>query len=399
MRLLCPDHLTDLQQELKRVGVDPCAWDIFAQKSRVVVLKLTGLSVATANILKQTALLTGADCAVHRDVISGRVRRSDCLLFATPRQYEQLCMRLKNQPDCAARLVPVIKSLLARAQNPPAPVRIGNRTFDFRKRTFIMGILNITPDSFYDGGRYLEPPAALDQAHRLIEEGADILDLGAESTRPGSLPVPAEEQLRRLLPVLKPLAKKVRTPISIDTTSARVATAALAAGARIINDISGLRFDPELAKVCARHNARLILMHIRGKPRTMQRNPVYHDLMQEIVNGLSWSVKQALDAGVKPGNLFIDPGIGFGKKPEHNLEILRRLTELRTLGLPIVVGPSRKSFIGITLNLPPEERLEGTIAACVVAALNGASIVRVHDVLAVHRALSLLAAIRNPGAG
>uniref|UniRef100_A0A7V3PSZ5 Dihydropteroate synthase n=1 Tax=candidate division WOR-3 bacterium TaxID=2052148 RepID=A0A7V3PSZ5_UNCW3 len=397
MRLLSLESAQDLNQELARIGVDPRAWNIFAQKNRIISLKLTRLSPATANILKQTALVTGADCAIHRQVISGRIRQSDCILFATPRQYEEICLRLKSQPECAARLVPIIQHLINRALTPLSSIKIGNQTFDFQHQTYCMGILNITPDSFYDGGKYLDPAAALDHAYQLITAGAAILDLGAESTRPGAQPVPPAEQLRRLLPVLKPLAKKVKIPISIDTTSARVAEAALNAGAKIINDISGLKFDPTLAKVCARHNAGLILMHIRGTPRTMQRHPVYHDLMQEIIDQLRTAVDQALTAGCKPEQLFIDPGIGFGKTVSHNLEILRRLGELRTLGLPIVVGPSRKSFIGKTLNLAPEQRLEGTIAACLVAALNGAGIVRVHDVQPVQRALSLLNAIRFSG--
>lgn len=398
MRLLCLNQISDLQRELSRIGVDPRAWEIFARKARIVPIKLTGLSLATANILKQTALMAGADCAIHRQVISGKVPQTHCIIFATPRQYEQICLRLQNQPGCAARLIPVIQNLLKPTLYPPAPIQIGKRTFNFSNRTYVMGILNITPDSFYDGGRYLAPEAALNRANQMIEEGADILDIGAESTRPGAEPVPPKEQLRRLLPVLQPLTKKVRVPISIDTSSSQVARAVLNEGAMIINDISGLRFDPKLAGVCARHNARLILMHIRGRPRTMQRNPVYQDLMEEIVNGLRISVQKALDAGIKPQNLFVDPGIGFGKTAEHNLEILRRLSELQTLGLPIVIGPSRKSFIGQTLNLPPEERLEGTIAACIVAALNGANIVRVHDVLPIRRALSLLDAIRFPAA-
>lgn len=393
MRLLALDNRRDLDRELAQIGVDPQAWEIFAQKAQVIPLKITGISVAAGNILKQTALVCGADCALHRDAISGRIRKTDAIIFATPRQYEQLLRRLKEQPECAARLVPEIRSLLA-ARHRLFRLRLGKRNLNLN-RTLIMAILNITPDSFYDGGRYLEPQAALDRAEQLIAEGADLLDLGAESTRPGAEPVPPEEQLARLLPVLRPLARKVRVPISIDTTSARVAEVVLSEGAAVINDISGLKFDPALARVCARHNASLILMHIRGTPRTMQRNPVYEDLMAEITAELQRSIDRALEAGVAFENLLIDPGIGFGKKPEHNLEILRRLAELRSLNRPIVIGPSRKSFIGHILNLPPQERLEGTIAACIVGALNGAHVVRVHDVLPVRRALQVLAAIQS----
>ncbi len=393
MRILELKHEQDLNAELHRIGVDPKAWQIFAKKSRILTIKLAGLSPAGANILKQTALITGADCAIHRDCISGRVKKSDAILFATPRQIEEICLRLEHQPECARRLVPELKMLTEQVFNLPTPVKIKGRIFDF-KRTYVMGILNITPDSFYDGGRFLSPEKAIDHGLKMVDEGADIIDIGAESTRPGSRPVKAEEQIERLLPVLKGLAKRVKVPISVDTTSARVAEIALNEGCSIINDISGFGFDPKMAKVCARADSFVIVMHIKGRPKTMQKNPVYKDLMQEIVNKLALAIAKGIKAGIRQERIFIDPGIGFGKKLEHNLEILRRLGELRTLGQPIVVGPSRKSFIGMILNLPPEERLEGTIAAAVIAAKNGASIIRVHDVQKVKRALAIFDALR-----
>ncbi|MEO0071712.1 MAG: dihydropteroate synthase, partial [candidate division WOR-3 bacterium] len=195
-------------------------------------------------------------------------------------------------------------------------------------------------------------------------------------------------------PVLRPLAKKVKLPISIDTTSAAVAKEAIDNGADMVNDISGLRFDPRMAKTIAGAGVPVVVMHIKGRPRTMQKNPVYYDLMGEIIRGLRQSLAIGRRAGIEPGRMLVDPGIGFGKTLEHNLEILRRLKELHSLGAPVVVGPSRKSFIGMVLNLPPAERLEGTLAACVIAAENGANILRVHDVLAVKRALAIRDAIR-----
>lgn len=393
MRLLNLEHEQDLKAELYRIGVDTKAWEIFAAKSRILTIKLEGLSSATANILKQTALITGADCAIHREVISGKVKKSDAILFATARQIEEICLRLEHQPECARRLVPELNMLSHYTLNLPAPVKINGRIFDF-KRTYVMGILNITPDSFYDGGRFLSPQAAIDHGLKMVDEGADIIDIGAESTRPGSRPVKEEKQIERLLPVLKGLAKKVKVPISVDTTNARIAEIALNEGCSIINDISGFGFDAKMAATCARTDSFVIVMHIKGRPRTMQKNPVYKDLMQEIVNKLTLATAKGIKAGIRQENIFIDPGIGFGKKLEHNLEILRRLGELRTLGQPIVVGPSRKSFIGMILNLPPEERLEGTIAAAVIAAKNGANIIRVHDVLKVKRALTMFDALR-----
>ncbi len=397
VRLLALDHPKDLYSELARVGVDETAWEIFLKKQKTLTVKLEALSVATANILKQLALKIGADCAVHQQVISGKVKKSDAILFATPRQLEELCHRLKGQPECAARLVDELKPVINQYLKPIKRFKIGNRVFEFGKRTYIMGILNVTPDSFYDGGRFFTPESAIEHGLKLAEEGADIIDIGAESTRPGSLPVPPEEQLQRLLPVLKPLVKRVKVPISIDTTSATVAEQAISFGAALVNDISGLRFDPKMAKVVARANVPVIVMHIKGRPKTMQKNPVYQDLLGEITASLKRSWTIGVDAGIKPEKILIDPGIGFGKTLTHNLEILRRLNELRSLGAPIVVGPSRKSFIGMVLNLPPEERLEGTIAGCIIAVRNGADILRVHDVQKVKRAVAIYDAIyRTP---
>ncbi|MGQ9678863.1 MAG: dihydropteroate synthase, partial [bacterium] len=384
-------------RELERVGVDRQAWVIFRKKSAVRAVKISGISVAAANILKQTALVVGGDCAVHRNTISGKVRKTDVILFATERQIEEISRRLRYQPECACQLTSLLREVVTGS---PSPVlRVGKIKLNLSSRVHIMGILNVTPDSFYDGGRYFEPERAVEHGIKLAEEGADIIDIGAESTRPGSTPVSEKEQLRRLLPVVKSLSRKAKVLISIDTTSATVTAAALDAGARMVNDISGLNFDPKMAEVVARAGVPVIVMHIKGRPRTMQINPCYRDLMAEIVSSLAASIDRAVDAGIAPDKILIDPGIGFGKTAAHNWEILRRLKELRTLGRPIVVGPSRKSFIGAVLNLPPEERLEGTIAACVIAAINGAHIVRVHDVKAVRRALLVMDAIYHSQAG
>jgi len=383
----------DLDSELARVGVDEAAWDIFAQKSRSLAVKLAGLSTATANILKQTALVCGADCAVDRRVVSGRVRRSAAILFATRRQLEEVCRRLKQQPKCAARLVPALEALMIRSEPPKLIVRVKGKEIDLAARTYVMGILNVTPDSFYDGGRFNEPEKAVEHGVELAAEGADFIDIGAESTRPGAEPVEPLEQLARLLPVLRRLVKRVRIPISVDTASARVAAAALAEGAALVNDVTALTGDAKMAPVVARAGVPCVVMHMRGRPRTMQRNPRYRDLMGEIVTYLAGAVERAVKAGIERSQVIVDPGIGFGKLLQHNLEILRRLRELKSLGLPVLVGPSRKSFIGQVLDLPAPERLEGTLAACVVAARNGANILRVHDVRTVRRALQLAAAI------
>jgi dihydropteroate synthase len=279
------------------------------------------------------------------------------------------------------------------AARPRFALRIGARTLELGARTAIMGIVNVTPDSFSDGGAWLDPDAAIAHGLALAAEGADILDVGGESTRPGSAPVSEQEELRRVVPVIRGLAAGTAVPISVDTTKAAVAAEALAAGATIVNDVSALRFDPELGGVVARAGAALVLMHMQGEPRTMQQAPHYADLLGEVRAELAAALARAGAAGVDPALVLVDPGIGFGKSLEHNLELLERLDALAPLGRPLLVGPSRKSFIGRVLDVPPAERLEGTIAACCLAADRGAHVVRVHDVAPVRRALAVADAI------
>jgi len=393
VRLLAIRNRADLEQELARVGADPQSWPIFGAKNRVVAVKLDGLSTAGANILKQTAIACGGDCAVNRAIASGRVRRTDAVLFATVRQLGVLTERLAAQPECVARLVPELLELSGRLRLPVRVIKLGRRAVDLGRRTHVMGILNVTPDSFSDGGRFTEPSVALDHAAAMAAEGADFIDVGAESTRPGARPVPTKEQLARLLPVLRAAKKRAKVSVSVDTTSAAVAQAALREGADMVNDVSALTGDPRMAAVVARSGVPCILMHMKGKPRTMQRNPKYQDLMAEITGFLAAALERGEQAGIERTQMLVDPGIGFGKTLAHNLEILRRLAELQSLGSPVVVGPSRKRFIGAVLDAAPDERLEGTIAACVLAARNGATILRVHDVKPVVRALRLADAI------
>jgi dihydropteroate synthase len=261
------------------------------------------------------------------------------------------------------------------------------------KRTLIMGVVNVTPDSFSDGGLYADPERAIAHALALAEEGADIIDIGGESTRPGAAPVPVEVELERVIPVIKGLSKEVKLPISIDTYKAAVAEAALEAGAAMVNDISALRFDPRMSEVLRGCEAPVVLMHMQGEPRTMQENPRYDDVVGEVGAFLRERVAAAVEAGIAPERLILDPGIGFGKTVAHNLEILRRLDELKALGRPILIGPSRKSFIGQLSGAPVGERLPGTIAAVVLGIARGADIVRVHDVRAVKQAVILADAI------
>src|ERR1700722_2300291 len=265
-------------------------------------------------------------------------------------------------------------------------LRLRSRTLILGERTLIMGVLNITPDSFSDGGEYLDTEAAIARALQLERDGADILDVGGESTRPGAAAVSPEDELRRILPVIQQLRGKLRIPMSVDTRSGEVGEAALDAGAEIVNDVSALRADPRLAEVARHARAHLILMHMRGTPRTMQQGPFARDVIQDITAGLREAIARAKRSGLAKTQLLLDPGIGFGKKYEQNFEILARLPEFARLGCPIVIGTSRKAFLGKALAAPgdpsaqPGERLLGNAATVTASILGGAHIVRVHDV-------------------
>jgi dihydropteroate synthase len=258
--------------------------------------------------------------------------------------------------------------------------RFRGGSFDLSARTHIFGILNVTPDSFSDGGKFTDLDSALRQTEKMVSEGADMIDVGGESTRPFAEAVDESTEIKRVVPVISAVAKRFKTPISIDTYKASVAQAAVDAGARVINDISALRFDPGMGEVAAKHATGVIMMHMKGTPRNMQEDPHYVDVMSEIRSFLASAIKRARSYGVGFERMIVDPGIGFGKKLEHNLSILRNLSDLSQLGRPILVGPSRKSFIGLLTNRPVDERLSGTLAAVTACILNGASAVRVHDV-------------------
>lgn len=259
--------------------------------------------------------------------------------------------------------------------------------------TLVMGILNVTPDSFSDGGRFATPDEAVEEARRLVAEGADIVDVGGESTRPGAHPVPEKVELERVLPVVEQLAMDPRIRVSIDTMKPRVAAACLAAGATLVNDVSGLA-DPEMARVAAAAGAGVVIMHMRGTPLTMREHAVYRDVMREIIDELRPRVERAREAGIR--EIYVDPGLGFAKTPSQSFEVLRRLGELAELGCPILIGPSRKSFLGVLPGMEEiGQRLEGTIAAAVIGAMHGASIIRVHDVRPVKKALSVVDAVRG----
>src|SRR3989441_3765198 len=264
-------------------------------------------------------------------------------------------------------------------------LRLPTRTLQLGKRTLVMGVLNVTPDSFSDGGKFFDPERAIEQALAMERGGADLLDIGGESTRPGSAGVSAKEELARVLPVLRALRGRLKIPVSIDTQKSEVAEAALDAGAQIINDISGLKSDPRIAEVAARRRVPLILMRMRGEPRTMQTGGFARDVIKDVMQGLHRSAAIAHKAGIGKSQIILDPGIGFGKSFAQNYELLQKLPQLAKLGYPLLVGTSRKGFLGATLAregkpAPPEERIWGTAATVTASILNGAHIVRVHEV-------------------
>jgi dihydropteroate synthase len=271
-----------------------------------------------------------------------------------------------------------------------------NFSLDFSQKTYIMGILNVTPDSFSDGGRFFNPASATSRGIQMAEEGADIIDIGGESTRPGSEPLSIEEELRRTIPIVGTLAKRIDVPISIDTYKSEVAKMALDAGASIVNDISGLRFDPGMAKVVAGYKVPVVVMHIKGSPKDMQKNPVYEALIPEIVDYFRERIRSATESGIPKDKIIIDPGIGFGKTSEHNIEIINKLDEFTLLEKPVLIGPSRKAFLGKMLgDEPAGERLEATAAAVSISIMKGANLVRVHDVKEMVRVAKVADAIKR----
>ena len=264
------------------------------------------------------------------------------------------------------------------------------------KQTLVMGIINVTPDSFSDGGKFYDPRKALEHASNLIDDGADILDIGGESTRPGAGQVSVSEELKRVLPVIESIRSKYSDIlISIDTTKSIVAQRAVEVGADIINDVSGLSFDIEMPRVIAKLNVPVIIMHMKGNPRNMQVNPEYKDLINDILVFFAKKIQIAISAGINHNMIILDPGLGFGKTIQHNFYLLSKLNEFNTLGLPIMIGPSRKSFIGVTLDAPVKDRIDGTSAAVSAGIINGARIVRVHDVRIMKRVVTIVDRIRT----
>jgi dihydropteroate synthase len=399
-RVLDVRHVAEAEAEIAGVGATPEAVRWMADESVLRPVRLEAVSGRAANLLKQEALAIGAECAVARSVAGFDDTPQGVVLIATVKQHRLLARRLAAQPFGLRALAEEVRRALdAYDDRGVAPLRLGRAELPFGQRTFVMGIINATPDSFSGDGLGDNVQAAVDQGKRFAEEGADLLDVGGQSTRPGSEEVSAEMERARVVPIIERLAAEVALPLSIDTNKAAVAAAALDAGADMINDVSALR-EEGMLELAAERQVPVCLMHMLGQPRTMQQSPHYDEVIADIYRFLADRVEACVAAGVPRERILVDPGIGFGKTVNHNLAILRRLRELRSLGCGVLIGPSRKSSIGQVLGgLPPDERLEGTAAACACAILNGADVIRVHDVREMVRVARMTDAVVRGVAG
>jgi dihydropteroate synthase len=377
-------HLTSEKEALdvlERAEVDPYGIQSMLPKMFHLNIVLDGLECRVANIIKQEMLSLGGDAAVARGTVACSVAQSDVILMGTLKQMQRFAEKISAQPFGLGGISERIREILKNIFTESFLLRTSRREMRLGERTLIMGILNVTPDSFSDGGRFDAPEKAVEEGLRMAEEGADILDIGGESTRPGSDPVSLEEETRRVIPVIQSLASRTNLPISIDTMKASVARRALAEGAEIVNDVSAMGFDGAMAKVVSDAGAAVVLMHMKGVPKSMQVGDLaYRSLRGEIIAYLKRRMEQAGDVGIDPTQIILDPGIGFGKTTEDNMRLIRYLREFRILGRPILVGASRKAFIGRMIGGTPAEREEGTAAAITAAILNGGQIIRVHNV-------------------
>lgn len=396
IRLVNIPRCSEAKAQIEKIGSDRGGIAAMFRKTRTVNLKIHSLKLPQAHILKQEMLAIGGDAAVAREVLTGAVERTDVLVMGTVKQLYELCRRLLLQPFSMKKLSEQIKEILGNIERKELRWKVKEKEISLGENTLIMGILNVTPDSFSDGGMFSGKENAVKRAMQMIEEGADIIDVGGESTRPFAEYIPPVEEKRRVIPIIEEIRKRdSKILISVDTYKAETAEAAINAGADIVNDISGLNFDDNMKKVVSRYGVGVVIMHTRGRPQDMQKDTSYDDFMEELLYSISSSITKATDAGLSKENIVIDPGIGFGKGFDHNLFILKNLIEFSVFGLPVLIGPSRKSFIGKILNKDALQRDIGTMAAVAIAISNGAHIVRVHDVKMARDVVSVADAIKN----
>jgi dihydropteroate synthase len=394
LKIIKINNLVESVAIFKKIGVDPYGIEAMAPKTINLNILLKDKSCKVANIIKQEMLSIGGDAAVARGSVACSIDSTDVLIMGTLKQISALIKKIEKQPFGLSLIADDILEILKNNRQNQYILKTSKREIILGKKTIVMGILNVTPDSFSDGGLFYNTKTAVDRALQMIDEGADIIDIGGESSRPGAQAVDSKTELARVIPIIEKLVKKIKTPISIDTTKAKVARLALAAGAEIVNDISALNGDKKMAGIVRDAGAAIILMHMKGNPQSMQKyNLVYDNLMGEITSHLKTSSEKAMKAGIDKQSLVIDPGIGFGKTAEDNYRIIKNIAELKGLGFPIMIGPSRKSFIGKVIGGETHERIEGTAAAVTAAIINGAQIVRVHDVAAMRKVCAVTDAI------
>jgi len=384
-------------KEFEKIGATTAGSHIMVDKIFPISLKVRGINPLAANILKQEMLARGGDVVTSRDSLMETGGKADVIIQGTVKGVRSLIGKIKLQPFGLKALSGDLESYIDKLDENKrgGKLIIGKKEFNLNEDVLVMGILNVTPDSFYDGGYYFEKDKACRRAETIVKEGAQIIDVGGMSTRPGSLPVNFEEEVERIIPVIEYISKNYDILVSADTYRSEVARRAIDVGAHIINDISGLSMNSNMVKVIAEGDVSVVIMHIKGTPENMQKNPEYENVIDEIYDYFEDKTAIAIDSGIKPGKIIVDPGIGFGKTLEHNLEILNKVYEFRMLGYPVLIGASRKSFIGSILDLPLEERLEGSLAAAVCLVIGGVNILRVHDVAETIRAVKIAKRITN----
>jgi len=385
--------LEEIKEQITEIHTEEIAVGIMAPKALHFTLLVEDVRPPIAIILKETMLAVGGDAAIHRNAITGKIDSCDVLVMATRKQLKSALPNLKMQPFGIDKLGVEMLRAADNYYKIPEPWKLPDGTEISFDKTRVMGIINVTSDSFSGDGVADDINRAVELAIEMESNGADIIDVGGESTRPKAEPVTEKEEIGRTLPVIKNIVDKIKIPISIDTTKPAVAKAAIDAGASIVNNVTGLS-NNEMIALCAQEKVPSIIMHMKGTPRNMQDNPRYDDVVGEIMHYLANQIDKAIAGGIDERQLAVDPGIGFGKRLEDNLELIRRLSEFRTLGRPIAIGTSRKSFIGTITGLPANRRLEGSLGAACTAALNGASIIRCHDVNETTLALQIVDAIK-----
>ena len=384
----------DLKRHLSEIDVSDDDIEKIADMFLYCTVKLENVDTRAANLMRTSIESLGGALAMRKEAYEFTIRETDVVISGSRHTLRVLATRLKGEPFGLDGIAAEIASCISTGAR---IMSWGTRTLDFSRKTYVMGILNCTPDSFYPDSRTVTIKDALKAGREMIEAGVDIIDVGGESTRPGSDPVDLEEEVRRVIPVIQSLRAESDVMISVDTRKKDVAERALDAGADIINDISGLRHNDDLARLVARRKVPVVLMHMRGNPKTMQRQPYYKNTISEILRELQPSVAAAIGAGIDPSMLIIDPGIGFGKRIQDNLRIIKELASLKSLNIPILIGLSRKGFIGEILDKPVEKRLIGTITANTLAIINGANIIRVHDVGDAVQMVKIIESVRKIG--